>query len=43
MRVEQGVQMGRPSLLYLNGEIAAGQYRIRVGGKVQPVARGRLV
>lgn len=43
IRVEQGYQMGRKSLLYLIGERDGEQYTIRVGGKVQRVARGCLL
>ncbi len=43
IRVEQGYQMGRPSLLYLSGHVEDAQYTIRVGGKVQPVAEGALL
>ena len=43
IRVEQGYQMGRPSLLYLSGDADGDQYQVRVGGKVQSVARGQLL
>jgi trans-2,3-dihydro-3-hydroxyanthranilate isomerase len=41
--LEQGYRMGRPSLLSLRGDRdATGTIRVRVGGKVQRVARGDL-
>jgi trans-2,3-dihydro-3-hydroxyanthranilate isomerase len=41
-RVEQGYEIGRRSLLLLKAESAAGGVRVRVGGRVVLVARGRL-
>ncbi len=38
-RIEQGVQMGRPSVLYLD---ISGQEKIQVGGKVIEIGRGRI-
>jgi trans-2,3-dihydro-3-hydroxyanthranilate isomerase len=43
VRVEQGYQMGRPSLLYLRTTQDAGNITVSVGGKVEMVARGELV
>lgn len=43
IRVEQGYEIGRPSLLLLNAEEKAGEIGIFVGGKVILVARGELV
>jgi trans-2,3-dihydro-3-hydroxyanthranilate isomerase len=43
VRVEQGYEIGRPSLLYLRAARDGDQMRIDVGGKVQMVARGELV
>ncbi|MDH7512380.1 MAG: PhzF family phenazine biosynthesis protein [Clostridiales bacterium] len=43
VRVEQGYEIGRPSLLLLNAEDKAGEIGIFVGGKVILVARGELV
>jgi trans-2,3-dihydro-3-hydroxyanthranilate isomerase len=43
VKAEQGYEMGRPSLLYLNAEVKEGKYHITVGGKVVLVARGELV
>ena len=42
-RVEQGYEIGRPSLLYLRAEREGDTINISVGGKVQLVARGELV
>jgi trans-2,3-dihydro-3-hydroxyanthranilate isomerase len=43
IRVEQGYEIGRPSLLFLNAEEKAGEISVLVGGKVILVARGELV
>ena len=43
VRVEQGYEMGRPSLLYLRAEREGDTINVSVGGKVQLVARGELV
>jgi trans-2,3-dihydro-3-hydroxyanthranilate isomerase len=43
LRIEQGVEMGRPSLLHLDAQNAGGAARIRVGGRVIESARGELV
>jgi trans-2,3-dihydro-3-hydroxyanthranilate isomerase len=43
LRIEQGVEMGRPSLLHLDASTQDGAARIRVGGRVIEVARGELV
>lgn len=41
LRVEQGYEVGRPSLLELDGVLTdAGEYSLQVGGQVQYVARG---
>ncbi len=42
VRVEQGYEIGRPSLLLLNAEDKAGEIGIFVGGRVILVARGEL-
>ncbi len=42
VRVEQGYDMGRPSLLYLKASEQDGARDIHVGGCVIPVARGSL-
>jgi trans-2,3-dihydro-3-hydroxyanthranilate isomerase len=43
VRVEQGYEMGRPSLLRLRAKPAGGEIEVRVGGRVVLVARGELV
>jgi trans-2,3-dihydro-3-hydroxyanthranilate isomerase len=43
VRVEQGYEIDRPSLLYLQAEKKGDQTSVHVGGKVQPVARGELI
>ena len=43
IRVEQGYEIGRPSLLYLKAEDKNGQIDVSVGGKVVMVAKGELV
>ncbi len=42
LRAEQGYQIGRPSLLYLEAESSAAGFEIRVGGHVELVAQGQL-
>ncbi len=43
IRVEQGYEIGRPSLLYLRAEQRQGQIDVSVGGKVVMVAKGELL
>jgi len=43
VRVEQGYEMGRPSLLFLRAGDVGGTIEVNVGGRVVPVARGELV
>jgi trans-2,3-dihydro-3-hydroxyanthranilate isomerase len=43
IRVEQGYEMGRPSLLRLRAWERSGRFEIHVGGRVIPVACGRLI
>jgi trans-2,3-dihydro-3-hydroxyanthranilate isomerase len=43
VRVEQGFEMGRPSLLLLDSEDTGNTISIKVGGCVQMVAKGELV
>ncbi len=43
VRVEQGYEIGRPSLLYLKGEEIEGKIHVNVGGKVVTVAKGEFV
>ncbi|KAA9400088.1 PhzF family phenazine biosynthesis protein [Haloarcula sp. CBA1130] len=42
-RVEQGYEMGRPSLLHLSTAGSGEDITVRVGGSVVPVARGDLL
>lgn len=42
VRVEQGYEIGRPSLLYLQAEEVSGKIKVLVGGKVVMVAKGQL-
>jgi trans-2,3-dihydro-3-hydroxyanthranilate isomerase len=41
--LEQGYEIGRPSLLYLQARKEEGEISISVGGKVQMVAKGALL
>ncbi len=43
VRVEQGYEIGRPSLLYLKAEDKDGKIDVSVGGKVVMVAKGELI
>ncbi len=43
VRIEQGYEIGRPSLLYLRAWREGDTINVSVGGKVQMVARGELV
>jgi trans-2,3-dihydro-3-hydroxyanthranilate isomerase len=43
IRVEQGYEIGRPSLLYLRAEDKDGEIGVSVGGKVVMVAKGELI
>lgn len=43
IRVEQGYEIGRPSLLYLRAEDKRGEIDISVGGKVVMVAKGEFI
>ena len=43
IRVEQGYEISRPSLLYLRAENMQGKIDVSVGGKVVMVAKGELV
>jgi trans-2,3-dihydro-3-hydroxyanthranilate isomerase len=43
VRVEQGYEIERPSLLYLRAGREDGEIRVSVGGRVQMVARGELL
>jgi trans-2,3-dihydro-3-hydroxyanthranilate isomerase len=43
LRIEQGHEVGRPSLLRLEADDKGDKISVRVGGRVIPVARGELV
>ncbi|MFZ3384621.1 MAG: PhzF family phenazine biosynthesis protein [Candidatus Methanoperedens sp.] len=43
IRVEQGYEIGRPSLIYLRGEEQVDKIEVLVGGKVQMVAKGEFL
>jgi len=43
VRVEQGYEIGRPSLLYLRAENADGHIEVHVGGRVVMIAKGEFV
>lgn len=43
VRVEQGAEINRPSILYLKGEEVGDGISVEVGGKVAYVAKGELV
>jgi predicted PhzF superfamily epimerase YddE/YHI9 len=43
VRVEQGHEIGRPSLIHLRASDDGSGIDVSVGGRVQPVAEGRLL
>jgi trans-2,3-dihydro-3-hydroxyanthranilate isomerase len=43
VRVEQGYEMGRPSLLHLAADASGPDVTVEVGGSIVPVARGELL
>lgn len=43
VRVEQGYEIGRPSLIYLRAKRSSESTEVNVGGKVVPIARAELV
>ncbi len=43
VRVEQGYEVGRPSLLYLNADLRGGTINVLVGGKVIPIVKGEFL
>ncbi|MCL5281964.1 MAG: PhzF family phenazine biosynthesis protein [Planctomycetes bacterium] len=43
VRVEQGYEIGRPSLIYLKAQDRGGTIHVEVGGEVIPIAQGRLL
>jgi trans-2,3-dihydro-3-hydroxyanthranilate isomerase len=40
--VEQGIEMGRPSLLYLKANLTSNDINVKVGGKVVKIAHGEF-
>ena len=43
VQVEQGYEIGRPSLIYLKAQDLGGTIQVEVGGKVVLIAQGRLL
>jgi trans-2,3-dihydro-3-hydroxyanthranilate isomerase len=43
VRIEQGFEIGRPSLLRVRAQAAVEGFQVQVGGRVIPVARGELL
>ena len=43
IRVEQGYEIDRPSLLYLKSGSNDGNIEVQVGGKVEMIAKGNLI
>lgn len=43
VRVEQGYEIGRPSLIYLRARELAGRIHVEVGGRVFALMEGRLL
>jgi trans-2,3-dihydro-3-hydroxyanthranilate isomerase len=43
VRVEQGYEIGRPALIHLKARDRGGTIHVEVGGRVVPVAQGRLL
>lgn len=43
LRLEQGYEVGRPSLLYLRARKEGDEISVSVGGNVQMVAKGELL
>jgi trans-2,3-dihydro-3-hydroxyanthranilate isomerase len=43
VKVEQGLEVGRPSLLHLKAEKEEGRISVSVGGRCYMVAKGELV
>lgn len=41
-KVEQGIQINRPSTLYLDAKTIQGRIHVKVGGKVQLISKGEL-
>jgi trans-2,3-dihydro-3-hydroxyanthranilate isomerase len=43
LRIEQGHEIRRPSLVLLRARMIDGQRAVHVGGRVMPVVQGELV
>ncbi|GAI07596.1 unnamed protein product, partial [marine sediment metagenome] len=43
IRVEQGCELERPSLLLLRAKSSSGEIEVNVGGRVVMIARGKFV
>jgi trans-2,3-dihydro-3-hydroxyanthranilate isomerase len=43
LRVEQGYEVGRPSLIHVRASVSEGGIDVSVGGKVEKVAEGEIV
>ncbi len=43
LRVEQGYEIGRPSLILIRGEYRGGTVRVYVGGRVKMIAKGVFI
>lgn len=43
LRIEQGYELGRPSLVLLRGRVLGGRHEVSVGGRVIPVVEGHLL
>ena len=43
LRIEQGCEIGRPSLILIRARESGERMEVKVGGRVIPVARGRLL
>ncbi len=43
LRIEQGYELGRPSLVLLRGRVVGGRHEVSVGGRVIPIVEGRLL
>jgi len=42
LRVEQGYEIGRPSLLFIKAVEEHGQIKVQVGGRCIPLAQGQF-
>ncbi|MGG0727816.1 PhzF family phenazine biosynthesis protein [Bacillus paramycoides] len=43
MRVEQGYEINRPSLIHIQAEVVESKTNVRVGGKVESIASGKWI